>query len=67
MHRSIVVEKVGNLWIFVFLYAKKDRENIEDDELAAFKELADMYAKLTEDVIEKAIKSGKLLEIENHG
>lgn len=64
LHRSIVVEKVEDNWIFVFLFAKSDMDNIEDDELAEFKDLADVYAKLD---IEAAVKSKALLEITKHG
>jgi hypothetical protein len=46
-------------------FAKKDRENIEDDELVAFKKLAKEYVKLTDDQLDKAVKDGELLEICN--
>lgn len=63
MHRGIVVEKIGDAWFFVFLFAKKDRENIEDDELAAFKLLAKQYAKMTDAQIATMLESRELLEI----
>lgn len=44
LYRSIILAKGGKFWVFVFLFAKKDQENIEDDELEAFKKLADLYA-----------------------
>ena len=31
-HRSIVLAKGGKLWVFAFLYATKDRANIDPDE-----------------------------------
>ena len=37
MHRSIVLAKGGRHWVFAYLFAKKDRANIDADELAAFK------------------------------
>ena len=37
MHRSIVLAKGGRHWIFAYLFAKKDRANIDGDELADFK------------------------------
>ena len=43
MHRSIVLAKSGEFWVFVYLFAKKDRANIEDDELVEFRRLADLY------------------------
>lgn len=44
MHRSIVLAKGGRIWVYEYLFAKKDRDNIEDGELAAFRLLAKGYA-----------------------
>lgn len=41
MHRSIVLAKAGEYWVFAYLFAKKDRANIDDDELLAFRKLAE--------------------------
>lgn len=30
MHRSIVLAKSGEFWVYVYLFAKKDRANIEE-------------------------------------
>lgn len=67
MHRSIVVEKVGDSWVFVFLFAKKDRENIGDDELEAFKLLADQYAKMTAAQLTDLLDAKELQEIFGNG
>ena len=40
MHRSIILAKGGRHWLFEYLFAKKGRDNIEDDELAGFRVLA---------------------------
>jgi hypothetical protein len=63
MHRSIVLGKGGKYWVYVYLYAKKDRENIEEDELKAFRELADLYAKKIDAEIQKELDSKELVEI----
>ena len=47
MHRSIILAKGGRYWMYEYLFAKKDRDNIEDDELTAFRSLAKAYAGLT--------------------
>jgi hypothetical protein len=62
-HRGIVVNKVGERWIFVYLFAKSDRENIEKDELKGFKKLARDYGKLKPEDIDRLVKDGALLEI----
>ena len=33
MHRSIILAKGGRRWVYEFLFAKKDRANIANDEL----------------------------------
>lgn len=62
-HRSIILAKDGRFWVFVYLFAKKDRGSIEDNELAAFKKLAGAYGCKTEAEIALEIKNGDLLEI----
>ena len=43
MYRSIILAKGGRYWIFEYLFAEKDRANIEDDELKDFRPLAKSY------------------------
>ena len=63
--RSIIVAKGRRYWIYVYLFAKKDRDNIDEDELRAFRKLADLYASKTDVEIGKELKAGELLEICN--
>ena len=63
MHRSIILAKGGHYWVYEYLFAKKDRENIADDELAGFRALAKAYAGLTERQIEKLLQDKDLMEI----
>ena len=63
MHRSILLGKGGKYWVYVYLYAKKDRENIEEDELKAFREVAELYAKKSERDIRKELDGEELVEI----
>ena len=64
-YRSIVISRAGNDWIFVYLFAKKDRGNIEPKELAAFKKLAKDYGAVNEARLAKLMRSGDLEEICN--
>ena len=66
MHRSIVLAKAGEFWVFAYLFAKKDRANIDDDELAAFRKLAELYRRKTTADLETELGIGALLEID-HG
>jgi len=63
MHRSIIVSKAGRHWIYAYLYAKKDRENIAPDELAAFKKLAKDYGSASDARIAALLNDEELLEI----
>ena len=63
MHRSIIVAKAGRYWIYTYLYAKKDRENIAPDELAGFKKLAKDYSSASEIKMTLLLNDNELLEI----
>lgn len=63
MHRSIILAKGGRYWIYQYLFAKKDRANIEDDELEDFRTLAWSYASLTEAQLTQLLKDKDLTEI----
>jgi hypothetical protein len=63
MHRSIILAKGGRHWVYVYLFAKKDRDNIDDDELQAFRELAALYAGKSDADIEKELSAGELMEL----
>jgi hypothetical protein len=62
-HRSIIIAKGGQYWIYTYLFAKKDQSNIDTDELAEFKKLAAIYGRQTDETINTQIKNGDLVEI----
>jgi len=62
-HRSTILAKSGDFWVFAYLFAKKDRANITSEELYAFRKLAGLYRDKTESAIGKEIESGALEEI----
>ena len=63
MHRSIILAKAECNWIYEYLFAKKDRENIDLAELVAFRKLAKVYAGLTEKQLAQLLKHNDLIEI----
>ena len=63
LRRSIILAKGGRYWIYEYLFAKKDRENIDDDELASFRELAKVYAGLTDVQMTQLLQDKDLMEI----
>jgi hypothetical protein len=64
-YRSIILSKSRGFWIFEYLFAKKDRANIDAKELTAFKMLAGAYDKLTNTQLSALLKHGDLQEICN--
>ncbi|TXM88647.1 type II toxin-antitoxin system RelE/ParE family toxin [Methylobacterium sp. WL30] len=63
MHRSIILAKGGRHWVYAYLFAKKDRGNIDDDELRDFKLLAKAYSTLSDKQIDTLLADKDLVEI----
>lgn len=63
MYRSIILAKGGRFWVYEFLFAKKDRDNIENNELATFRSLAKLYERLTEEQLSSLLAKRTFLEI----
>jgi len=63
LHRSIILAKGGQYWVYEYLFAKKDRDNIENDELLAFRLLAKSYAGLKEQQVGLLLTNGDFVEI----
>src|SRR5271170_5464276 len=59
--RSIIVAKGRRYWVYAYLFAKQDRANIDQDELRAFRKLANLYAAKTDVEIEKELKAKELV------
>ena len=64
-HRAIVLARAGKLWIFEYLFAKKDRANITNDELVEFRKLAKAYGRLNEEQVSALVANGDMTEICN--
>ncbi len=62
-YRSILVAKGGRYWVYAYLFAKQDRNNIEDDELREFRALAELYARKTDAHLAREIQLKELMEI----
>lgn len=62
-HRSIIVAKGRRYWVYAYLFAKKDRDNITNAELSGFRELADLYDQKNDAEIALDLKTKALTEI----
>ena len=63
LHRAIILAKAGRFWIFEYLFAKNDRENIDAAELVQFRALAKAYTELSGKQIEQLIGNNHFVEI----
>jgi hypothetical protein len=61
--RSIVLFRTTERAFFVYGFAKNERENIRDDELTAFRLLADELLAYTQEQLQIAQEAGILIEV----
>jgi len=66
-YRAIILSKAGHFWIYEYLFAKQDRANIRDDELAGFRKLVKAYAGLTTHQVTQLLQDHDWMEICNGG
>jgi hypothetical protein len=64
-YRTIILARAGHYWVYEYLFAKQDRANIEDDELADFRKLVKAYAVLTTHQVNQLIRENDWMEICN--
>jgi len=62
-YRVIVFFKSEERLFYVYGFAKSDRSNIDRKETREYKALAKKYLKLSDEMIERAVQSGKFIEI----
>ena len=62
-YRSILFARTGQFWIYEYLFAKQDRADIEEDELAGFRRLVKAYAGLTEHKVNQLLLDRDWMEI----
>lgn len=51
--------------IFLFGFAKNERENIDHEELTTLREIAGSFLKASDETIEQALNDGTLIEVKN--
>lgn len=66
-HRSIILAKGGDYWVYQFLFAKSDLDNIGKKELAGFKKIAKAYEGLSNEQIQLLLKRKDFVEICSNG
>lgn len=61
--RTIILAKGGRYWVYAYLFAKKDRENISAQDLRDLRAHAEVYATRTDADIARGIDVGELMEL----
>lgn len=61
--RTLVAGNFRDRWIFLYGFAKSERDNVDEQELRALKRIADVLLKMELSVLDDAIDSGQLLEV----
>jgi hypothetical protein len=61
--RTLVATNKGSRWFFMYGFAKNERGNIDKDEEEALKKLAVHLLSLTEYALDKAERTGELVEV----
>lgn len=65
--RTIISYRKGNLAFFVYGFAKNERDNIADDELAAIKATGRMLMSQRPEMLEAALDASKIEEVNFDG
>ena len=61
--RTIIAYKKGKSLFFMYGFAKNERDNIEDDELETFRELAEATLKYSNKELDTAVERGEFVEV----
>jgi hypothetical protein len=64
-HRSIILARGRDYWVYQFLFAKRDMDNIGKKELIAFRKLAKVYEVLSSEHINLLLDQKEFVEICN--
>lgn len=65
-YRIISLYKPNNLLFFVYSFAKKDRNNIDDSEVITFKDMAQTFLNFSDAEIARLVNTNNLKEVMCH-
>jgi hypothetical protein len=61
--RTVLATNLRDRWVFLYGFAKNERDNVDDDELRSLKLLAQTYLGFDEDTIDRLVEAGELKEV----
>ncbi len=63
-YRTLIAIRFADFAVFLFGFAKSERENIDDDELARLRVAARSWLSAGENLVERALEDGALIEVD---
>jgi len=63
-YRAIVASNQRDRWVFMYGFAKKEREDLDEGELGDLRRAGQMYLGMSEEAVLVALGNGELQEIE---
>jgi hypothetical protein len=64
-YRTVIAADLRSRCVFLFGFAKSERDDLDQDELRSLKELARSYLGYDEETIESLLAEGELMEVES--
>jgi hypothetical protein len=64
-YRTLLAADLRERWVFMYGFAKSERDDLDDAELRDWKRLAKSYLALTEEMLDRAVDAGTLIEVTN--
>lgn len=62
-YRVIVASNLGDRWVFMFGFAKNERDKVDDEELRLIKGLAASFMGMSPGKLLQAVEAGELIEV----
>jgi hypothetical protein len=63
-YRTLIAYRSGDCAVFLYAFAKSERENIEDDELASLREIAAAWLKADGAALQRQVSEGLAMEVD---
>lgn len=62
-HRTLLATNLRDRWVFLCGFSKNERDNVDDDELRALKRIAQAYLGMEEELLDRVLDAGELMEV----
>jgi hypothetical protein len=64
-YRTILAADLRGRWVFLYGFAKSERDDLDDAELRDWKRVANSYLALSDDMLKAFIDARRLIEVKN--